>query len=204
MASCDTIYYLYLEFKIKTTVLELNEAIIKAKENNQMAFNFLLETFWNDVFGFMIKRTQNENDAEDITIETFFKAFDKINSFDSKFKFKTWLITIAKNTHLDSVRKQKNTLTNQTTEEDEKRVYWIRDEAPSAEDKLITEQNLAELLKDIKKLKPHHQEIIQLRYFQEQSYLEIANTIGVPINNVKVKLLRAKKLLACIIRAKND
>ena len=74
--------------------MELNEAIIKAKENNQMAFNFLLETFWNDVFGFMIKRTQNENDAEDITIETFFKAFDKINSFDSKFKFKTWLITI--------------------------------------------------------------------------------------------------------------
>ena len=202
MASCDTIYYLYIEFKIKTTVLELNEAIIKAKENNQMAFNFLLETFWNDVFGFMIKRTQNENDAEDITIETFFKAFDKINSFDSKFKFKTWLITIAKNTHLDSVRKQKNALSNQTTEEDEKRVYWIRDEAPSAEDKLITEQNLAELLKDIKKLKPHHQEIIQLRYFQEQSYQEIANTIGIPINNVKVKLLRAKKLLACIIRTK--
>ncbi|MDA8572155.1 RNA polymerase sigma factor [Flavobacteriaceae bacterium] len=182
--------------------MELSEAIIKAKENNQMAFNFLLERFWNDVFGFMIKRTQNENDAEDITIETFFKAFDKINSFDQKFKFKTWLITIAKNTHLDRLRKQKNALTNQTTEEDENRVYWIQDDAPSAEDKLITEQNLAELLKDIKKLKPHHQEIIQLRYFQEQSYQEISKIIDVPINNVKVKLLRAKKLLACIIRSK--
>lgn len=167
-----------------------------------MAFNFLLERFWNDVFGFMIKRTQNENDAEDITIETFFKAFDKINSFDQKFKFKTWLITIAKNTHLDRLRKQKNALTNQTTEEDENRVYWIQDDAPSAEDKLITEQNLAELLKDIKKLKPHHQEIIQLRYFQEHSYQEISKIIDVPINNVKVKLLRAKKLLACIIRSK--
>lgn len=182
--------------------MELSEAIIKAKENNQMAFNFLLERFWNDVFGFMIKRTQNENDAEDITIETFFKAFDKINSFDQKFKFKTWLITIAKNTHLDRLRKQKNALTNQTTEEDENRVYWIQDDAPSAEDKLITEQNLAELLKDIKKLKPHHQEIIQLRYFQEHSYQEISKIIDVPINNVKVKLLRAKKLLTCIIRSK--
>lgn len=182
--------------------MELSEAIIKAKENNQMAFNFLLETFWNDVFGFMIKRTQNENDAEDITIETFFKAFDKINSFDQKFKFKTWLITIAKNTHLDRLRKQKNALTNQTTEEDENQVYWIQDDAPSAEDKLITEQNLAELLKDIKKLKPHHQEIIQLRYFQEHSYQEISKIIDVPINNVKVKLLRAKKLLASIIRSK--
>lgn len=184
--------------------MELNEAITKAKENNQIAFNFLLETFWNDVFGFLVKRTQNENDAEDITIETFFKAFDKINSFDSKFKFKTWLITIAKNTHLDSIRKQKNTFRNQTTEEDEKRVYWIRDQAPSVEDKLINEQNLAELLKDIKKLKPHHQEIIQLRYFQELSYLEIAKKIDAPINNVKIKLLRAKKLLAWIIRSKHD
>ena len=184
--------------------MELNEAITKAKENNQIAFNFLLETFWNDVFGFLVKRTQNENDAEDITIETFFKAFDKINSFDSKFKFKTLLITIAKNTHLDSIRKQKNTLSNQTTEEDEKRVYWIRDQAQSVEDKLINEQNLAELLKDIKKLKPHHQEIIQLRYFQELSYLEIAKKIDAHINNVKIKLLRAKKLLAWIIRSKHD
>ena len=103
-----------------------------------------------------------------------------------------------------ALRKQKNTLSNQTTEEDEKRVYWIRDQAPSVEDKLINEQNLAELLKDIKKLKPHHQEIIQLRYFQELSYLEIAKKIDAPINNVKIKLLRAKKLLAWIIRSKHD
>ena len=182
--------------------MKVNEAILKAKENNQIAFNYLLETFWNDVFGYMLKRTNNEIDAEDITIEAFFKAFDKINSFNSKFKFKTWLITIAKNTHLDSLRKQKITLTNKTTEEDEKRVYWIIDDTPLAEDLLIKEQNLAQLLKDIKKLKPHHQDIIQLRYFKELSYLEISQKMGIPINNVKVKLLRAKKLLAAVIQHK--
>ena len=120
----------------------------------------------------------------------------------TEFKFKTWLITIAKNTHLDSLRKQKTTLTNQTTEEDEKRVYWIVDDAPSVEDRLIKEQNLAQLLKDIKKLKPHHQDIIQLRYFKELSYLEISQKTGIPLNNVKVKLLRAKKLLAAVIQHK--
>ncbi len=182
--------------------MKVNEAILKAKENNQIAFNYLLETFWNDVFGYMLKRTNNEIDAEDITIEAFFKAFDKINSFNSKFKFKTWLITIAKNTHLDSLRKQKITLTNKTTEEDEKRVYWIIDDTPLAEDLLIKEQNLAQLLKDIKKLKPHHQDIIQLRYFKELSYLEISQKMGIPINNVKVKLMRAKKLLAAVIEHK--
>ena len=81
--------------------MEINEAIQKAKKNNQIAFNLLLHTFWNDVYGFLMKRTRNENDAEDITIETFSKAFEKIETFDESFKFKTWLITIAKNTHSD-------------------------------------------------------------------------------------------------------
>jgi len=182
--------------------LEVNEAIQKAKENDQIAFNLLLHTFWNDVYGFLIKRTHNENDAEDISIETFSKAFEKIKTFDENFKFKTWLITIAKNTHSDSLRKQKISLSNLTTEEDEKRVYRIKDEAPSPEDILITEQNLAELLKDIKKLKPHYQQVINLRYFLELSYLEISREINIPVNNVKIQLLRAKKLLAEIILTK--
>ena len=63
---------------LNQTTLEVNDAIQKAKENDQIAFNFLLHTFWNDVYGFLMKRTRNENDAEDITIETFSKAFEKI------------------------------------------------------------------------------------------------------------------------------
>ena len=179
--------------------MEINDIIQKAKQNDQIAFNMLLDTFWNDIYGFLIKRLHNENDAEDITIETFSKAFEKIKTFDEKFKFKTWLITIAKNTHSDSLRKQKILISNQTSEEDQDRLYWIMDEAPSVEDKLITEQNLAELLKNIKKLKLHYQQVINLRYFQELSYIEISKKINVPVNNVKIKLLRAKKLLAEII-----
>ena len=76
----------------------------------------------------------------------------------------------------------------------------VVDESPTPEDKIITEQNLAKLLRDIKQLKPKYQEVIQLRYFQELSYKEIAEQINEPMNNVKVKLLRAKKLLAEIIK----
>ena len=70
------------------------------------------------------------------------------------------------------------------------------------EDQLITEQNLASLLSHIKKLKPHYQKVINLRYFNELSYAAIANELEEPVNNVKVKLLRAKKLLAEIIKSK--
>ena len=75
----------------------------------------------------------------------------------------------------------------------------MADNTLSAEDELIKEQNLSLLLQNIKKLKPDYQNIIMLRYFQELSYKEIAETIDEPINTIKVKLLRARKLLADII-----
>lgn len=178
--------------------MEITDAINRAKQNDQIAFNFLLDTFWNDVYSFQLMRTQNENDAEDITIQTFSKAFDKIDTYDENYKFKTWLITISKNIHIDLVRKQKKAIQN-TSKDNEDNYLEIIDDSPTPEDKIITEQNLAKLLRDIKKLKPNYQQVINLRYFQELSYKEISEELNEPINNVKVKLLRAKKLLAAII-----
>ena len=181
--------------------MEINEAIKRAKSNDQKAFNFLLNLYWDDVYGFQLKRIQNENDAEDVTIQTFSRAFDRIETFDEKYTFKTWLITISKNLHIDLLRKEKNSITQVISNVD-KKVYQVLDESPSPEDILISEQHLAKLLRDIKKLKPHYQEIINLRYFQELSYKEISKQLNEPMNNVKVKLLRAKKLLAEIIQDK--
>lgn len=179
--------------------MEIKQIIKKAKNNDQSAFNALLDFFWNDVYGFQLKRTENENDAEDITIQTFSKAFDKIGSYSEQFEFKTWLFTISKNIHIDLIRKRKSSFQNRARHNDTDNFYDIIDESPSPEDKLITEQNLAKLLRDIKKLKPHYQEVINLRYFQELSYKEISEELNEPISNVKVKLLRAKKLLAEVI-----
>lgn len=180
--------------------MEINQAIERAKHNDQKAFNFLLNTFWDAVYGFQLKRTQNENDAEDITIQAFSKAFDKIDTFNSNYKFKTWLITISKNIHIDLIRKEKNTISQNMMQTDPEKYQNVLDDAPSPEDKLITDQNLAKLLRDIKKLKPHYQAVINLRYFQELSYKEIAKELNEPMSNVKVKLLRAKKLLSEIIQ----
>ena len=182
--------------------MEIKEAIINAKNNNQAAFRFLLDHYWNDVYGFLLKRTNNENDAEDITIETFAKAFDKLDTYKDEYNFKTWLITISKNIHTDLVRKEKVRFSKSNLPSHDDEFFQIADESPSAEDIIITEQNLAKLLKDIKKLKPAYQEVIQLRYFQEMSYKDIAEDLNEPMNNIKVKLLRAKKLLAEILTKK--
>lgn len=178
----------------------VTETINKAKIGNQIAFSRLLDTFWSDVYGFQLKRTENENDAEDITIQTFSRAFDKISTYDDSYVFKTWLITISKNIHIDLVRKRKRSLLD--TRGKGEVIKRMLDDAPTMEDRLIQEQNLADLLRDIKKLKPHYQKVINLRYFNELSYAAIAEELKEPINNVKVKLLRAKKLLAEIISNK--
>lgn len=177
----------------------LLDTINKAKAGNQIAYSFLLDTFWNEVYSFQLIRTKNENDAEDITVQTFSKAFDKLHTYDENYQFKTWLITISKNIHVDLIRKRKkNILENSSKGEDIKKVL---DASPSAEDLLINEQNLSSLLGHIKNLKPPYQKVINLRYFNELSYAEIATTLNEPINNIKVKLLRAKKLLAASIKA---
>ncbi|WP_341966016.1 RNA polymerase sigma factor [Flavobacterium psychrophilum] len=179
--------------------MEIKQHIDKAKLGDQIAFTFLLDSYWNEVYGFMLQRTENETDAEDIAIETFSKAFDKIATYNPEFQFNTWLIAIAKNVHIDLLRKKKSSLFIDITDEENDIAYSVADTSPSAEDKLITEQNLSRLLQFIKELKPTYQEVIQMRYFQEMSYQEIADDLNEPLNNVKIKLLRAKKLLAEII-----
>ncbi len=179
--------------------MEITSIINKAKKGEQIAFTSLLDLYWNEVFGFMLVRTENETDAEDVTIETFAKAFDKIETYNPEFQFNTWLIAIAKNVHIDLLRKKKSNHFIEISDDENEIAYEIADSTPTAEDELIIEQNLSQLLLFIKELKPHYQEVIQLRYFQELSYQEISEQLNEPLNNVKIKLLRAKKLLAEII-----
>lgn len=187
--------------------MEVNNSVVakqieQAKAGHQSSYKFLLDTYWGDVYAFQLKRTKNEYDAEEITIQTFSKAFDKIHTFDPNFVFKTWLITISKNIHIDLIRKKNASIRAKTADESSEKVHKIVDETPSIEDLLINEQHLAQLLSDIKQLKRPYQQVINLRYFQEKSYKEIALDLDEPLNNIKVKLLRAKKLLAQIIEAR--
>jgi RNA polymerase sigma-70 factor (ECF subfamily) len=178
----------------------ITKHIENAKQGKQGAFSFLLDTYWNEVYGFQLKRVKDEYEAEDITIETFSKAFDNIDSFDANLAaFGTWLVAISKNIQIDRSRRKNATLYQNTTTTSDEQVQRLADASPSPEDKLITEQNLAELLRYIKQLKPHYQEVINLRYFREMSYNEISNTLEEPLNNVKVRLLRARKLLSELI-----
>ncbi len=183
---------------------EVLNVITKAKGGDQMAFKKLLDHCWNMVFGFQLKRVQNESEAEDITIEAFAKAFDKIDQFDPQYNFSTWLIAISNNIQIDRYRKRKNSLFVEPLEDNKSQGSEIADGSPTREDALIQEQNLLQLRVMMKSLKPIYCEVLQLRYFQELSYKEIAEQLGEPITNIKIRLLRAKKLMAELIEESKD
>jgi len=196
--------YICLESIFKTKPLELSQkevlsVIAKAKQGDQMAFKKLLDHCWNMVFGFQLKRVQNESEAEDITIEAFAKAFDKIDQFDPQYTFSTWVITISKNIQIDRYRKRKNSIFVEPLEDNKSQGAAIADGSPTREDALIQEQNLLQLQGMMKSLKPIYREVLQLRYFQELSYKDIAQQLNEPMTNIKVRLLRAKKLMAELI-----
>ena len=172
------------------------DAIHLAKTNNQKAFGYLFETFWDYLYQYLLKKTGNEDQAEDIAVRTFAKAFDRIETFNPKYTFETWLITISNNIQIDQHRKEKTKNKIDASAYDERVVTQLQDLSPSPEDRLIITQNLSDLLLKIKTLKTGYKTIIRLRYFEELSYKEISDRLELPINTVKVTLLRAKKVLA--------
>ena len=80
---------------------QIQQLILEAKQGNQLAFNQLLNEYWDQVYHFQLSRKVDPFDAEDLCIQTFAKAFDKLDRYDSNFQFNTWLITISKNLHID-------------------------------------------------------------------------------------------------------
>ncbi|SFJ09802.1 RNA polymerase sigma factor [Myroides guanonis] len=177
----------------------VDEHINAAKQGDQVAFTFLLNHYWSEVYHFILKSAQNEADTEDITIETFSKAFSRITTYNPEYAFNTWLLTIAKNVHIDLIRNRRNNPVFPINEEDSSLYQNIIDESPSIEDEIIQRQKLRIFEAYVELLKPHYQEVIKMRYFQDMSYNEISEQLQEPLNTVKVKIMRAKKLLAEII-----
>jgi RNA polymerase sigma factor (sigma-70 family) len=166
--------------------------VTNAKKGNRQAQNTIMNLFWEDIYRYILIKIKNENDAEDIAIETFTKLFSKLKYFNEDFDFRTWIIAIAHNTLIDHIRK--NAKNNLLLEDYE--LIDVAENTPSPEENLIIQQNDENFLLQIKKLKTKYQEVIKLRYLEDKTYKEIAKILAVDINNVKVRLLRAKKILA--------
>lgn len=171
---------------------------------DQKAYAELVSRYRESVFYMLLKMVNNKDDAEDLTIEAFGKAFKRLHQYTPNFAFSTWLFKIATNNCVDFLRKKrKDTLSiDRTFEDDEggEMVMDIRSEMPDPEEKVMKKQKLLMLRDIVDKLKPRYRTLIELRYFEELSYEEIAQRLDLPLGTVKAQLFRAREFLYQIMK----
>lgn len=181
------------------------ELLTNAKKGDQKAFTKLMGLYRDPLFFMMKRMVQNVDDAEDLTIEVFGKAFKMLEKYTPKYAFSTWLFKIASNHCIDFLRKQnkhKMLSIDETIDDDDISPSGIiKSEAPDPEEKMISEQKDSILQDFIKKLHPDYQEILKLKYFYGLSYLEISEELGIPLGTVKARLFRSKELLLTTIKS---
>ena len=175
---------------------QLLALIIKARDKDQKAQTQLINMFWVDVFSFVMNRVKDENDADEITVSVFSKVLNKLDLFDPNFQFKTWILTIAQNIIIDFWRRK-----NRENEDASDGLENVKNEfARSPEELMISEEDQQKIIKIIETMDAKNQDIIRLRFFEEKSIKEIAEELNLSVANTKVRIMRAKKILAELLK----
>lgn len=179
------------------------------EEKDESAYAELMERYRESIYYMLLKMVNNEDDAEDLTIEAFGKAFSRLQQYQPNYAFSTWMFKIASNNCIDFIRKQrrKKTMsidTGLTNDDGESLTFDIESEGRDPEEELIREQKIIAMREIVSKLKPRYKELILLRYFKEYSYEEISEELGIPLGTVKAQLFRAREFLANIMKNTRD
>ena len=175
-------------------------ALVRAAlEDDENAFAKLLARYKDTIFFMLLKMVNNKSDAEDLTLEAFGKAFKNLHQYSPHYAFSTWLFKIASNNCIDFLRKKRGIYVslenNNDSGENEQQPIRLKSKEPNPEEKLIRKQKAILLRKVVRKLKPRYQVLVDLRYFKEYSYEEIAKELDLPLGTVKAQLFRARELL---------
>jgi RNA polymerase sigma-70 factor (ECF subfamily) len=184
------------------------ELVKNALNNNNNAYTVLMGRYRDSIFHTMLKMVRNNEDAEDLTIEAFGKAFQKLPTYSPSFAFSTWLFKIATNNCIDFIRKQRVKITSidEPVKEDSDENFGrlLKANSLNPEEHYMMEQRGRILRNMLDKLKGNYRQMIEMRYFEEMSYQEISEKLNLPIGTVKAHLFRAKELLTEIFKSSEE
>jgi len=184
------------------------ELVEKAKVGDQQAYGELLGRYRDAIYFMLLKMVNNPIDAEDLTIEAFGKAFKNIDQYAPNFAFSTWLFKIATNNCIDFIRKKRasHISLDQTADGEDSMApsSLIPSDVPDPEAYMINKQKIKHMRKIVSRLKPRYRQLVELRYFKEYSYEEIAVELDIPIGTVKAQLFRARELLLNILNRSSE
>jgi RNA polymerase sigma-70 factor (ECF subfamily) len=174
------------------------------KDGDQKAYATLMNNYRDSLYFMLLKMTNNANDADDLTIEAFGKAFKKLEQYTPDYAFSTWLFKIASNNCIDFMRKKKKrtfSMNNTTNGDDGQELATIiPSDTLDPEENIMKKEKVRMMREIVEKLKPHYRKLIELRYFKEYSYEEIAEELNLPLGTVKAQLFRAREFISNIMR----
>lgn len=198
-----------MEVDIKNDLSEkaqLDYRLVKAAiGGDQKAYAQLMDRYRDSIYFMLLKMVNNRDDADDLTIEAFGKAFNKLHQYTPNYAFSTWLFKIASNNCIDFIRKKKKkqllSLDKPLEGNDGGEMTM---DVPSGtldpEETYIKEQKKILMHGVVEKLKPRYRTLVELRYFKEFSYEEIAQELDLPLGTVKAQLFRAREFLYNILK----
>jgi len=176
------------------------------KDKDQQAFAQLMERYRKPVYHMILKMVRNVDDAEDLTIEAFAKAFKNLHRFKKDYTFSTWLFRIATNNCIDFIRKKRlQTMSLDSSYKDdagEPVSIDVEDKNLNPQEEAIKSQKIELIQMFVTKLPAKYQRLVRLRYFEELSYDEIASELEAPLGTVKAQLHRARELLYDLVKGK--
>ena len=179
-----------------------------AKSGDQLAYADLMDRYRESIYFMMLKMVKDTDDADDLTIEAFGKAFNRLGQYSPNFAFSTWLFKIASNNCIDFIRKKRIKVTSMDTGvvNDNGDVLKIdtKSSTPNPEETFMKDQRVVHMRLLVSKLKPKYRELVEKRYFQEMSYDEIATEMNLPLGTVKAQLFRARDFLATMAEKTKD
>lgn len=171
-------------------------------EGDTAAFDTLFNRYRVSLTEYVRTKCGSAEDADDIIQETFVKAWLNIHRYNSAYTFGQWIYTIANNTFIDYMRKRRDDLSIDS-------LRWSRDSlsgasaTPTPEDSYINLQRRNALDRYLQRMTPQYRTMIELRFFSEYSYDEIAEKLAMPLGTVKTQIHRAREQL-CRFIAEDD
>ncbi len=182
-----------------------NEIIAKILSGDEDATAEIVKIYLQPVYNFVYRLVNDRDTAEDLTQETFLKAWKNLKRFDRNKKFKTWLFTIAKNTAFDHLKKKKEIPFSAFTDEEEDNFLENIPDEEILPDEIMERSDLAEELDAIlQKLPPHYRAILLLRYKEDLTLHEISEIEGEPYNTIKSRHQRGLAKLKTLINKINS
>lgn len=174
------------------------------EQGDQRAYATLMNNYRDSLYFMLLKMTNNASDADDLTIEAFGKAFKKLEQYTPDYAFSTWLFKIASNNCIDFMRKKKKRTFSMDSspdgEEGNDLTNYLPSDGPDPEEWAMKKEKMALMREVVEKLKPHYRQLIELRYFKEYSYEEIAAELNLPLGTVKAQLFRAREFISNIMK----